>query len=60
MVLLQIKTSGNPEDPEKIDSSCPDLNIQINLEIEPSLNPLNHNDPQASVSQKIKEELTRV
>ena len=57
--MLQIKTSGNPEGPEKIDSFCSDLSIQINLEIErASLNPLNHNDPQASVNQRIKEKLT--
>lgn len=34
---------------QKRDSSYSDLNIQINLEIEPaSLNPLSHNDLQAS------------
>ena len=43
------KSHSNPEDPEKIDSSCSD-NIQINPEIElTSLIPLNQHDPQASL-----------
>ena len=43
------KSHSNPEDPEKINSSCSD-NIQINPEIElASLIPLNQHDPQANL-----------
>lgn len=50
VVLLWIEIRSNPEDPEKIGSSCSGLNIQINLEIEAgSLNCVNQNDLQASL-----------
>jgi hypothetical protein len=35
LVSPQIKTYGNSENSEKTDSAYPDLNIQINIELEP-------------------------